>query len=79
MKTSEMPRVDPFEETLKHAGWGGVITEVATAVDRKHYQLAKMFGVTTVTMSRWVHNRSEPRPQHREKLELLHRKFVKGA
>lgn len=79
MNKSESPRSDQFEEILERVGWGGIITAVSAAVDRRYCQLARMFGVTPVTMSRWVNNKAAPRPQHREKLELLYRKFVNVA
>ena len=65
-----------FDKTLETYGWAGVIEPILTAIKYKGTDLARLFRVSPVTVSRWRRNHVEPRGKHRDKLDLLYIKFV---
>ena len=53
------------------------LREILGAIRKTQVQLARVIGVTDVTVSRWVNGRNTPDPRSRKFLERIEERYVK--
>ena len=57
---------------------GRRVRTILEILDRTQVEMARIIGVSPVTINRWVKGRSVPDPRCREKLEMIEDRYVRN-
>jgi len=55
------------------------LAAILKAIGRQQYQLARLLGVSPVTVSRWANGHHVPDPRSQDRLEMIEQRFVKSG